>query len=680
MLTTAVMAGFGFFFWLISAKLFSTTDIGMATTLISVMGLTATLSLVGINASFVRFLPTAKDRNSQMNTGLLLVAIAATILSLLFVAVVAFVSPQLAFIQHDPWLLVAFICACVMTAINTLTDSVFLSGRQAVYTFVITAIFSLFKMLAPLAFIGWGATGIFAAAALAQTLGTVLSIAAMMKWFGYRPSLIINIKFLAETWRYSAANYLAGILNLLPVTLLPIIIINHLGAASAAYYYIAFMIANLMYAIPYATTRSLFAEGSHDEVSLHTNVKKSVRIIALLLVPAVVILFFGSGFILRVFGQAYVSGAADFLRIMALAGISVSAYSLFGALLQVKKDSAGLIIMNVVYAASTILLSYTFLGYGLAGVGIAWVCGNTIATVTAYIMYTHTNRVRMRLARLQSGLWFRFFLGQSYVRALWRNRFSRKVILCYPDMPERYHMLYIICQVLGYRITTDRCVTHDVVIYFADTTTRAADATLSELRERGTVINGYCTDISKERVEDVFSRVFGYGMRVDPQTHVGPCVRKSNTNALHDGKIIQCPTTPEPGFIYQKVINNTIGENVYDIRVIISKHSIPVVAYRFRNVHDHFDNTRGMTMGSATDYLSPDEMRKVFEFCDMIGLQYGELDILRDGDDGRMYIVDANNTPGTPEPGKQLTRGEYRRFVSLLANSFESVFLAGEKR
>ena len=57
MLATAVMAGFGFFFWLIVARMFSTANIGLATTLISVMNMIAMLSLVGFDVTFVRFLP-----------------------------------------------------------------------------------------------------------------------------------------------------------------------------------------------------------------------------------------------------------------------------------------------------------------------------------------------------------------------------------------------------------------------------------------------------------------------------------------------------------------------------------------------------------------------------------------------------------------------------------------------
>ena len=39
----------------------------------------------------------------------------------------------------------------------------------------------------------------------------------------------------------------------------------------------------------------------------------------------------------------------------------------------------------------------------------------------------------------------------------------------------------------------------------------------------------------------------------------------------------------------------------------------------------------------------PDEVERLLEFCGAIGLDYGELDVLLDNGDGRIYVVDVNN-------------------------------------
>jgi len=53
MLSTAVMAFFGFFFWIINARLFKPEQVGIATTLISVLTLISTFSILGLGNSLI---------------------------------------------------------------------------------------------------------------------------------------------------------------------------------------------------------------------------------------------------------------------------------------------------------------------------------------------------------------------------------------------------------------------------------------------------------------------------------------------------------------------------------------------------------------------------------------------------------------------------------------------------
>ncbi len=392
MLATGVMAGFGFFFWLISARLFSTEDIGLATTLISVMNIIALLSLIGFDSAFVRFLPNSDKRNDHLNTGLILVGATALVLAFLFIVFVPEISPRISFIGENLPIALAFIFFCVMSALNILTDSVFLADRQTKFTLIINTAFSVLKMVLPFAFIGWGALGVFTAAAIAQTVGFVLSIVVMMRKFDYRPQFIISNNILKLVRQYCLGNYIAVILNLLPIALLPIIITNNLGPEQAAYYYIVMMIANLLYVIPQATTKSLFAEGSNNEGTLRTNVGKSVRNISILLIPAIAVLILGGKYILGIFGEDYSTGGLTLLYFIAIAAIPVSGYSIFYALLRIKKGLNGLIITNIFYAGSIIGLSYALLPMGLVGIGIAWLFGNVVASVVSCLMTTQGKR------------------------------------------------------------------------------------------------------------------------------------------------------------------------------------------------------------------------------------------------------------------------------------------------
>jgi O-antigen/teichoic acid export membrane protein len=393
MLATAIMAGFGFFFWLINTKIFSTEDIGLATTLISVVILIGTLSQIGFDMAFVRYLANSNQRNETLNTGLILVGITAFFISILFISFVGIISPSLSFITGHLLIIIVFIIFCISFALSMLIDSIFLSDRQTKYTLITSVIFSTIKMLLPFAFIGYGATGIFIAAATAHTIGFILSFAFLLRKSDYKPKFIIAKDVMNQVRNYCASNYIAGILNLLPTALLPIIVINHFGPKQAAYYYMAMMIGNLLYTIPWATTKSLFSEGSRDKQTINSNIQKSIKIIGVLLLPAIIVILIAGSNVLAIFGKNYSEEGISFLRLIAITGIIVSVYSIYGSLFKVREDLQSIILVNIFYAVIILALSYALLPFGLFGIGVAWLIGHIIASIISAIVWKYPLKV-----------------------------------------------------------------------------------------------------------------------------------------------------------------------------------------------------------------------------------------------------------------------------------------------
>jgi len=62
MLNTGVMAVFGFFFWIINTRLYCTEQVGIGTTLISVMKLISSFSLLGLGNSLIKHPPTSDKK------------------------------------------------------------------------------------------------------------------------------------------------------------------------------------------------------------------------------------------------------------------------------------------------------------------------------------------------------------------------------------------------------------------------------------------------------------------------------------------------------------------------------------------------------------------------------------------------------------------------------------------
>jgi len=189
-------------------------------------------------------------------------------------------------------------------------------------------------------------------------------------------------------------------------------------------------------------------------------------------------------------------------------------------------------------------------------------------------------------------------------------------------------------------------------------------------------LNSDCGDISKHRVMTVFEEVFGYGYAVDPLRHEGRMVCKGNGNSFHDGEIVQGPISEtEPDHVYQRLIDNRVTDDrIEDLRVCIIGEEIPFVFSKQRSATTQFDTVPSRCR-LTHDALSPAERELLITFAGRFGLDLGELDVLRDRGDGRVYVVDVNNTPFSPP--RTMLNFSGARCMHLAADSFRRQYLAG---
>lgn len=384
MLSTGIMAVLGFVFWFIAARIFSPEDIGIATTLISAMNLISYIGLLGFNSTFIRMLPTSKNRSAEMNTGLILGTSAAVLAAAVYVLLVPVIAPKLG-VVHDNLLYAAgFVFMTALASVNLLTDSIFIAFRAAKYNlFIDGVVMSVVKLALPFAFVGLGAYGLFASSGLAAVAALLLSIFFLVRNFGYRPRFSLDKSTLNGVVKYSLANYVANLLNIAPTLILPLVIINHLGAADAGYYYLGFMVANLLYTVVYAVSQSLFAEGSYADRALRDLMKRGSLVIAGIMIPGAAAIYFGATLLLSVYGGNYAAQAAPLLQVFAIAGPLVAVYTIANVLLRITKQTAAIIIVNVVYMVAIGGFAELWAGNGLVWIGYAWLVGHVLASATA---------------------------------------------------------------------------------------------------------------------------------------------------------------------------------------------------------------------------------------------------------------------------------------------------------
>lgn len=386
MLSTAIMAFFGFFFWIINARLFKPEQVGIATTLISVVALITSLSMLGLNNGIIRYLPTSERKNNKINTAFTLVTVASILIALIYLIFVNIFSPKLLFVKENIFFAILFVVFAVFSSLNILSESVFIAYRSTKYILIKNTIQSIVKLALPIFLLSLGAYGIFVSVGISFVVAFVLGLIFLIVKFGYLFRPIINKEVVNRMTKFSLGNYATGFIGGLPGMLLPIIILNNLGARFSAYFYMVLMIANFLYIIPLATSQSLFAEGSYSEPELRIHIKKAVKIISLIMIPAIIIMIAFGKYILLAFGKQYSNEGMILLQLFAISGIFLSINYIGNSIFYIKHKIKLLILVNFINALTILSLSVILVNQNLLGIGVAWLIGQAMTSII-YIFF-----------------------------------------------------------------------------------------------------------------------------------------------------------------------------------------------------------------------------------------------------------------------------------------------------
>ena len=194
------------------------------------------------------------------------------------------------------------------------------------------------------------------------------------------------------------------------------------------------------------------------------------------------------------------------------------------------------------------------------------------------------------------------------------------------------------------------------------------------------LINLFLVDTAKGFVAESFEQHFKYGYKVDPTTFNGYCISKHNGNGTKSCFFLKCPIEANDIFkdhSYQQIIDYTDKKDpntLYELRIPIVGGIIPCVLFKTRNRGLRFTSkNRSIQIVNPLKYLTEEECNKIITYCRYIGLEMGEIDVLRSHEDGQIYIIDVNNTSWWP-PNK-LGDVDRNIVLNLMWNAFLESFL-----
>jgi O-antigen/teichoic acid export membrane protein len=382
LLFTSYVAGaaLGFFFWMIAAKFYPKEDVGIASALISSILLLVSLSSLGLGESIIRFFPES-NKSKVFSTSVIITTFFAVVFGILFIAGTDIFSPELGILNsYNAVIYLLFVAA---NSIVILIGTSFIAMRKSEFSLLLNIILgSRIVFLLPLIFMGY--MGIFGAYG-ASVIITCTVLFLFLVRSGITPVFTLDMTYLRDALRFSAGNYFAGLLITVPTLILPIMVLNLLGAEKTATFFIAFAIAFILFMIPSAVSTSLFVEGSHEE-NLKKNTLKSLFIVIVMLIPSVIILYLVGGNILAIIGESYTEGL-DLLRILAFSSFFVAIVNVYFSIKKVQKDMKGLVFLSSLLFVLLIVLSYIFIPkFGIVGVGFAWMVTYGLCSMVVGVM------------------------------------------------------------------------------------------------------------------------------------------------------------------------------------------------------------------------------------------------------------------------------------------------------
>lgn len=398
LVNSGIQAGLGFAFWIITAHLFSTESVGLASSLISASNLVMFLGLVGMNTTFVRFLPMARRRNRLITAGVSLVTVGSAVLALGCVVLLPLISRPISFVTHSLPLTIGFVLLTAGAGVNLLADSVFIAAGKAQYNILIDGVIGGgSKIILLFILAGAGAFGVYGASSGSFVAAALASLFLMVKVLRWRPDFRSFVRVLKPVLAFSGTSYASSVLALLPVLVVPLIILARLGSSSEAYYYVSYQLATLLYQAVFAVEQSFLSEGSGTGVLSRAVLMRSIRILAALCIPSFILVILLGHRLLAFFGPKYAEHTGSMLIVLAAAVFPIAAALWCTTVLRLLTSKLGVLVWSSIVSDIVVIgLAWISASRGLEAVAMAWPLGSTAGFLVLVVPTVKALRSRPR--------------------------------------------------------------------------------------------------------------------------------------------------------------------------------------------------------------------------------------------------------------------------------------------
>jgi len=400
---TGIQSGLTFLFWIIAARLYEPSTIGLITALFSVLGIFAIIAELGFGMGLIRFLPGAEDKeNALINTCLTVSSLFSILLAILFIIGLPIWGQSFISSFRSPIFCFVFIVFSIFFTTSPILMNIFLGKRMTkfiIYTISITCISRIVLLLA-IVFFSRSVFGILLISFLSTLIGIFIGINIYLPGImsTYRLFPAIDVGLLKEIRNFITVNYISRLLISITPLIFPLMIVNSLGSEMNAYFAISWTIVSIAQVIPTSLFNSFLAESVNEKTLNKKNFKKVLTLMLELLIPITILFIILSNFILSVFGPKYSLQGTPLVQILSFSVIPWGIIYLFITVERYKKSTSSIIYATLGSAVLSIGLSYLLmLNWGLPGFCIGYLASQIIvALIVGILMWRMVNQKQVQ--------------------------------------------------------------------------------------------------------------------------------------------------------------------------------------------------------------------------------------------------------------------------------------------
>lgn len=390
MMTIAGRSLLGFAYWIVAARLFPTSTIGLAAAFISAYSLGGMVANPAVHSGLTQELPsTGSGRawSGLVNGGIVIGAVSSVVIGSLIGAILPVVSSEFSSVTGNALSFVGFVAGVFGMVVGVIIDFTFVAERSSGVMFARSVAFGVGKI--PLLFLTMqlvgrhSSTGIWSSWVVADlvTIAVVLLIGLPRLGRDYRIGTPPDMVRWRELVKDLGVHHLTNLGGILPMFVLPIEVVARVSAQANAYFYVTWMLCTLFFMISPSVEFALFTEGSHEPGAIAEMARRSFRITgALLVVPMIGYLLLGR-FVLGIYGADYARHGTTLLLVLVASAVPDAITNIYVSVLRVQRRLLESALLNMGMALITLVGAWFLLpSMGITGAGVAWIGAQAAGT------------------------------------------------------------------------------------------------------------------------------------------------------------------------------------------------------------------------------------------------------------------------------------------------------------